>query len=60
MQYLSPNCHKYMKAPVTTHGLLLLAESEGSCTNVRTSGKTTQTIGIVTVTARVDNRKAFP
>lgn len=43
---LLKNCHKYMKAPVTTHDLLLLAESKLSCTNVRNSDKRTQTIGI--------------
>lgn len=35
-----------MKAPVTTHDLLLLAESKLSCTNVRNSDKRTQTTGI--------------
>lgn len=35
-----------MKAPVTTHDLLLLAESKLSCTHVRNSEKRTQTTGI--------------
>lgn len=35
-----------MKAPVTTHDLLLLAESKLSGTNVRNSDKRTQTTGI--------------
>jgi hypothetical protein len=34
-----------MKAPVTTHDLLSLAESKISCTNVRNSDKRTQTTG---------------
>lgn len=38
-----------MKAPVTTHDLLLLAESKLSCTNVRNSDKRTQTTGTVFV-----------
>lgn len=43
---LLKNCHKYMKAPVTTHDLLLLAESKLSCTNVRNSDQRTQITGI--------------
>lgn len=55
---LPPNCHKYMKAPVTTHGLLLLAESKLSCTNVRNSDKRTQTISIVTM--RINHGEPLP
>lgn len=49
MQYYSKNDHKDMKAPVTTHDILLLAESKLSYTSIRNSGKRTQTAGIVGV-----------
>lgn len=48
-----------MKAPITTHGLLLLAESKLSCMNVRNSDKRTQTIGIV-VTMRINHGEHLP
>lgn len=45
-----------MKAPVTTHDLLLLAESKLSCTNVRNCDKRTQTTGIfVVITMRINH-----
>lgn len=44
---LLKNYHKDMKAPVTTHDLLLLAESKLSYTNIKKSGKRTQIAGIV-------------
>lgn len=45
MQYYSKTVTN-MKAPVTTHDLLLLAESKLSCTNVRNSDQRTQITGI--------------
>lgn len=54
-----------MKAPVTTHDLLLLAESKLSCTNVRNSDKRTQTTGIFfcfffVITKRTNHGKHLP
>lgn len=50
-----------MKAPVTTHDLLLLAESKLSCTNVRNSDKRTQTAGLVFVIAmRINHGEYLP
>lgn len=46
---LLKNYHKDVKAPVTTHDLHLLAESKLLYTNIRNSGKRTQTAGIVCV-----------
>lgn len=45
-----------MKAPVTTHDLLLLAESKLPCTNVRNCDKRTQTTGVfVVITMRMNH-----
>lgn len=57
---LLKNCHKYMKAPVTTHDLLLLAESKLSCTNVRNSDQRTQTTGICCCYYHEDKPRGTP
>lgn len=51
-----------MKAPVTTHDLLLLAESKLSCTNVRNCDKRTQTTGVffVVITMRINHGEHLP
>lgn len=50
-----------MKAPVTTHDLLLLAESKRSCTNVRNSDRRTQTTGTVfVITMRINHGEQLP
>lgn len=50
---LLKNYHKDMKVPVTTHDLHLLAESKLLYTNIRNSGKRTQTDSRVCVCACV-------
>lgn len=51
-----------MKAPVTTHDLLLLAESKLSCTNVKNGDKRTQTTGhfLLLITMRANHGEQLP